>query len=102
MLIVTDSGNEMVNTEQVFAYSVLPTEKGFAVVAFAPVGGQLQLRTFLAQGSKERCAEALKHVQKGLRERWHVLDLLDLMGSPPNLEVPSLVLPGNGQPPSGS
>jgi len=95
MLIINDFGNEVVNSELVFAFTATETPEGWIVLA----QGVAQWRSVIVAGSKERCERTLKLITDGVRQRQHVLDLLGVLGQRPNIAVaqPKIVLPGNGE-----
>jgi len=95
MLIISDVGAEVVNSEQTFSICVGVTQDGMDVlVAYGP-GINVPIA-----GVGDRPQRALAAVVKAHREGWKVLDLQDVLGERPNLSVvkrPGIVLPGNGQ-----
>jgi hypothetical protein len=95
MLIVNDIGNEVVNSELVFALTVVETPEGWIVLA----QGVAQWRSVLAAGSKDRCQRALKLITDGVKQRQHIVDLVGVLGQRPEIAVPQpkIVLPGNGE-----
>jgi len=95
MLIVNDLGTEVLNSEAVFSYQVAQTPEGQWVVLLHGTG----LKTFVVVGSKDRCEKALATIVKGAKERWHVVDLLGILGQRPDLTVaqPGIIMPGNGE-----
>jgi hypothetical protein len=96
MLIVSDLGTEVVNTDQAFSFSIGQTPDGaYVLVAFG--GGSWQ--TPIVVGSKERCERALGLITQGVKQRQHIVDLLGVLGQRPDIAVPQpkIVLPGNGE-----
>lgn len=101
MLIVNDLGNEVVNSELVFAFSIIDTPEGANALLCQ---GVAQWRAAVCVGSRDRCERALAEIVKGVKERRHYLDLRDLLGQRPGLSVaqPRIIMPGNGQGMPGS
>jgi hypothetical protein len=95
MLIVNDLGNEVVNSDLVFAITVVETPEGWIVLA----QGVAQWRSVIVAGSKERCQRALKLITDGVKQRQHILDLVGILGQRADITVPQpkIVLPGNGE-----
>ena len=101
MYIVSDTGKDMVNMDNVYALQIAPSTDGMlGLIAFSVGINQAgPLYTPLAVGSKERCERAFEAIRKGIRDRQHIVDLLGLLGDRPNLTVaqPQIIRPGNGQ-----
>jgi hypothetical protein len=101
MLIVSDSGGEIINADNVFSFSigmVAPKPGAPPVDALVAQGGQWT--AVLAMGMRERCEKGLDAIRKGVKERWHLLDLRDVPGvgqrPNPDIVIPRLVGPPNG------
>lgn len=89
MLIISDDGREVVRLEGVTTLSVTTLPDGSsALLAYAP-----GVTTRVARVG-DRPEKALAAIVKGSKEGWKVVDLPDLIGAPPDLEIPRLVLPG--------
>jgi hypothetical protein len=96
MLVVNDLGNEVINADLVFAFSMGTTADGQAALI---AQGMVNWQTALVVGSKERCERALKLITDGVKQRQHIVDLLGVLGQRPDIAVPQpkIVLPGNGE-----
>jgi hypothetical protein len=96
MLIVNDLGNEVINADLVFAFSIRQTSEGqYALLA----QGVAQWKSALTVGAKDRCERALGLITQGVKQRQHIVDLLGVLGQRPDITVAQggLIVPGNGE-----
>jgi hypothetical protein len=77
MLIVTDDGNSIVNSDQVYAFdrALLPDGREGVVSVTAA-----NIRTPLTVGDADRVRKALAEIVKGVQGNRKVLDLRDVLG----------------------
>lgn len=97
MLIVSDTGTDLVNLDNVFAIALGTVADGTTVLMAHGPGVQTVLA---AVGDRpKRAAEAIYQAYK---QNWKVVDLNDLLGARPNLAVakPALVVPNGGRVPA--
>lgn len=94
MLIISDTGTDVVNSDAAFVFSLAKaSDQTDVLLAYGP-----GVQTVLA-AMGDRPAKALEAIVKGIKERRHILDLNDLLGARPNLAVarPALVVPNGGK-----
>jgi len=96
MLIVNEDGGGMVNTDQPFVIAMAANNATGEPVLVAQSGG---VTVPLASGG-DRPLRAAEAIMRAHKERWHILDLNDLLGAKPNLTIPApgtIIRPGNGE-----
>jgi len=94
MLIVSDQGTDVVNSEVAFVFSMAAAQDGTAVlVAYGP-----GVNTVLAAVG-DRPQRALETIVKAQKEGWKIVDLRGVLGERPDITVAKakIVLPGNGE-----
>ncbi len=93
MFIVSDTGTDIINTEQAFSFNIGVLQDGTDVLVVYGPGVNCPIA---AVG--DRPQRALAAIVKAHKERWLFLDLGDLLGPRPNLTVakPKIVIAGNG------
>ena len=96
MLVINDMGNEVLNADLVFAWSMGSMADGQAALI---AQGMVNWQSAVVVGSKERCERALKLITDGVKQRQHIVDLVGVLGQRPEIAVPQpkIVLPGNGE-----
>lgn len=107
MYIISDTGEETINAEQVFCFALSfmgrknpgqpPSPVNPAAPVLAAQGGPWT--SCLVMGHRERCERALVAIQEGLKQRRHILDLREVggVGPRPNLDIEiAYQLPSNG------
>jgi hypothetical protein len=83
MIVISDLGTDIVNTENVFSISIgQATDGSTGLVAYGS-GVQLVLAVV-----GDRPKRALVAIVEGIQQRRLVLDLVELLGPRPNLTVP--------------
>jgi hypothetical protein len=94
MFIINDTGDSIVNSDQVISFAIAHRPDGVFVVAF---GAGVQV--VLASGTNERAMQCMEAIRKAAKERRILLDLRDEIGQRPDLTIAqnALVIPGNGE-----
>jgi hypothetical protein len=95
VLIRSDNGEVFVNLSAVVTLDLTTKPEGHMLVAFGP-----NVTTILAAGSKERCMAALAAIGDAVADGHAVLDLRDVIGQRPDLQVAQQLpaqVPGQGR-----
>jgi hypothetical protein len=92
MIVISDMGTDVVNTENVFSLSIGAMQDGTSCLVAYATGLNIVLA---AVG--DRPNRALVAIVEGVKQRRHVLDLVELLGPRPNLAVASAIVGSNGE-----
>lgn len=88
MIIISDTGADIVNAECAFAFAFGQHQTlGTVLIAWGP-----GVNTVMVAGSEKRLHDGLAQIRKGFKEGWKVCDLLDLLGERANLHTPKIAL----------
>jgi hypothetical protein len=91
MLIINDMGDNAVNSDMAFSLTLGPSKEGTeCLVAYGPGV------TVVLAAVGDRPQRAFDAIVKGHKENWKIVDLRSLLGARPDLTIPKLVVPGNG------
>ena len=93
MLIINDMGDNAVNSDMVFSFTLGPSKEGTeCLVAYGPG------LTVVLAAVGDRPQRAFDAIVKGHKENWKIVDLRSLLGARPDLSIPQarILRPGNG------
>jgi hypothetical protein len=92
MLVISDMGTDVCNTDNAFTLSIGQMQDGTSCLVAYTTGLNIVLA---AVG--DRPNRALIAIVEGIKQRRHVLDLVELLGPRPNLAVASAIVGKNGE-----